>query len=228
MPIYNEELFLKRALTALLKLDLAEHQKEIILIDDGSKDKSREILKQFEKILGLIIIYRSKNSGKGAALRDGFKASSGDIIFIQDADLEYNLEDIKNIIPLYENNLADVVYGSRFVSQTEHRVLYYWHSVANKILTTFSNMLTNLNLSDIESCRKSFRKEVIDMILPRLKSRGFEIEAEITALIAKKHWRVYEVGISYHGRTYQEGKKIKFKDSLKALVTIIRCKFVQL
>lgn len=198
------------------------------MVDDGSKDNSRKILKKYEKIPGLIIIYRPKNSGKGAALRDGFKAASGEIIFIQDADLEYSLEDINTILPLYQNNTADVVYGSRFIGQRERRVAFYWHSVANKLLTSFSNVFTNLSFSDIETGRKSFRKEVIESILPKLKSKGFEIEAEITSLIAKKSWRVYEIGISYHGRTYQEGKKIKFKDAILAIMTIIRRKFVNI
>lgn len=228
VPIYNEENYIKRVLASLIHLDLEKNSKEIIIVDDGSSDNSPKILQSYEQKPNITIVYQSKNQGKGAAVRQGMKIATGDIICIQDADLEYDPQDIKNILPLFENNIADVVYGSRFISNSEHRVLYYWHCVANKFVTSLSNILTNLNLSDIETCRKLFRKEVIEQVLPKLKSKGFEFEAEITALISKKHWRIYEVGISYHGRSYQEGKKIKFIDALKTLVIIIRTKFTKL
>ncbi|EKD94611.1 MAG: Glycosyl transferase family 2 [uncultured bacterium] len=228
VPIYNEENYIKQILESLINLDLEKYSKEIIIVDDGSTDNSPKILQSYEKKPNIIIVYQSKNQGKGAAVRQGMKIATGDIICIQDADLEYDPQDIKRILPLFENNLADVVYGSRFISSPEHRVLYYWHYVGNKLITSLSNILTNLNLSDIETCRKLFRKEVIEQVLPKLKSKGFEFEAEITALISKKPWRIYEVGISYYGRTYKEGKKIKWIDALKTFVIIIRTKFIKL
>ena len=171
---------------------------------------------------GLEVVYHERNRGKGAALRTGFGRATGDILIIQDADLEYDPIHYRQLIQPIVEGVADVVYGSRFVPTGPHRVLYYWHFVANRVLTTLSNMFTDLNLTDMETCYKVFRREVIEAIGPTLKEKRFGIEAELTAKVARRKYRVYEVGITYFGRTYGEGKKIGLRDAFRALWCILR------
>jgi len=194
--------------------------KEIIIIDDFSTDGTREKLKnEIERKVDKVI-YHERNKGKGAAIRQGIKEATGDIVIIQDADLEYDPNEYQIVIgPILENK-ADVVFGSRFISNKPHRVLYFWHSVGNAILTFISNMFTNLNLSDMETCYKAFKRGIIQSI--NLEEDRFGFEPEITAKISKLRCRIYEVGISYYGRTYEEGKKIGWKDGFRALYCIIK------
>lgn len=228
IPAYNEEDFIEEAIRKVIKANSLGLKKEIIIIDDGSTDKTPEILKKYPrksapKSVSIRVLSKKKNEGKGAALKKGFLKSKGDIVLIQDADLEYNPDDYPLLLkPFFESN-ADVVYGSRLVTASSHRVLYYWHYAANFFLTTLSNMLTNLNLTDMETGYKIFRGEIIRKIAPRLESKRFGFEPEITARIAKiKDIKVYEVGISYSGRTYEEGKKIGAVDGIKAIWQIIK------
>ena len=194
--------------------------KEIIIVDDFSTDGTREKLKsELEKRVDKVI-YHERNRGKGAAIRSGIKEATGDIVIIQDADLEYDPNEYSIVIGPILDNKADVVFGSRFISNRPHRVLYYWHSVGNGILTCLSNMLTNLNLSDMETCYKAFKREIIQSIT--IEENRFGFEPEITAKVAKLRCRIYEVGISYYGRTYEEGKKIGWKDGFRALYCIIK------
>lgn len=216
VPVFNEKQWIRELVRRVEEVPIP---KEIILIDDFSTDGTREILKEYEA-KGHRVIYQPVNKGKGAALREGFQHATGDLVIVQDADLEYDPAEYPRLIQPIIENRADVVFGSRFIGES-HRVLYYWHSVANRMLTTLSNMFTNLNLTDMETCYKVFRREVIQGI--KLKSNRFGFEPEVTAKIAKaKKWRVYEVPISYSGRTYEEGKKIGFKDAVQAFFTIIR------
>lgn len=220
IPVYNEEKTLEKILKKVEEVELPEITKEIILIDDCSTDKSREILKNLENKYK--VFYQEVNQGKGAAITRGFKESTGDIVIVQDADLEYDPQDYRKLLqPILEKS-AQVVYGSRFSGGDTRRVLFYWHSLGNKFLTAFSNMLTNLTLTDMEVCYKLFTREAIDKIWPKLTSKRFGIEPEMTALVAKNKFVIYEVGISYHGRTYEEGKKINWKDGFSALWCIIK------
>jgi glycosyltransferase involved in cell wall biosynthesis len=229
MPVYNEVRTLEEILRRLVRVDF---QKEVIIVDDYSTDGSREFLKRVsEEGLSAIdpaaststhsvqVIFQPVNQGKGAALRTGFKAATGDIVIIQDADLEYDPNDILRVIQPIIVGDADVVFGSRFTG-TPRRVLYYWHTVLNDFLTTASNISTGLNLTDIETCYKAFRREVIQAI--RLEEDRFGIEPELTAKVAKGRYRIYEVPISYHGRTYAEGKKIGWKDGVRAMYAIVK------
>jgi glycosyltransferase involved in cell wall biosynthesis len=224
IPIYNEARTLERILEAVNHAPVAGMQREIILVDDCSGDGSREILERFKDRHKLY--FHDRNQGKGAALQTGFRHATGDIVIIQDADLEYDPAEYETLLRPILDGKADVVFGSRFLTGLPHRVLYYWHFVANNFLTQLSNMLTNLNLSDMESCYKVLRKEVLAEILPKLQSNRFGIEPELTARIARLarqgKCRVYEVGISYSGRTYEEGKKIGWKDGFSALWAILR------
>jgi len=224
IPVYNEEKTLREILERVEAAPVSGLEKEIIIIDDGSTDGTREILKDFEEKYK--IIYQKINQGKGAALKSGFEKASGDIILIQDADLEYDPAEYENLIRPVISGRADVVLSSRFAGGDPHRVLYFWHYLGNKFLTTLSNVFTNLNLTDVESGYKVFKKEIISEILLRLKSKRFGIEPEIVARVAKlarkDKCRVYEVGISYSGRTYAEGKKISWKDGLAAVWHIVR------
>ena len=230
IPIFNEEDFIEKTLLAVCKSTTPSFDKEIIIVDDGSKDNTRQsieksILSLKSKYKNIIFktYFKKVNAGKGAALKDGFQLSTGNIVLVQDADLEYNPDDYSILLEPFSKNDADVVYGSRFISNRPHRVLYFWHSVMNIFLTTYSNMLTNLNLSDMETGYKAFKGEVIRTIAPKLESKRFGFEPEITARVAKiKGLKIYEVGISYSGRTYAEGKKISWKDGLKAMWEILK------
>jgi glycosyltransferase involved in cell wall biosynthesis len=218
IPVFNEKQWIGKLLERVQAVPIP---KEIIVVDDCSTDGTREVLDQLHAD-NIRIIYQQFNQGKGAALREGFKQASGDVILVQDADLEYDPAEYPRLIQPIIDNRADVVYGSRFIGES-HRVLYYWHSVANKLLTTLSNMFTNLNLTDMETCYKVFRREVLQGLT--LRSNRFGFEPEVTAKIAKKSspaWRIYEVPITYSGRTYEEGKKIGLKDAVQAFFCIVR------
>jgi len=218
IPCYNEENTLKGILDKVSNQNFIE--KEIIVIDDFSTDNSRKILANYQQDQENVkIIYNLQNRGKGYSIRQGLKLATGDIILIQDADLEYSPDDYKNLIkPILDGN-ADVVFGSRFIGSQETRVLYFWHTLGNKFLTLLSNMLTNLNLTDMECCYKVFKKNVIKDI--PLKENRFGFEPEITAKISKKNLRIYEIGVKYFGRKYEDGKKITWKDGFAAIFCII-------
>jgi glycosyltransferase involved in cell wall biosynthesis len=224
VPIYNEEKTLEKIIAAMENSNILGLEKEIILVDDGSRDKSVELLEKYKERHA--VHHHKRNLGKGAALRTGFRAATGNIILIQDADLEYDPNEYENLLKPILDGKADVVFSSRFLSHKPHRVLYFWHYIGNKTITTLSNILTNLNLTDIESCYKVFSKPILDQIYPKLKSKGFDIEPEMVAraskLAKKNKCRIYEVGISYAGRTYEEGKKIGWKDGVRAIWCIIR------
>ena len=217
IPCYNEEKTIAKIIEKIITS--SPYKNEIIVIDDCSTDKSREILETTlaDKFSKLII--NDKNYGKGYSVRKGIEASTGDIILIQDADLEYDPSDYSKLVEPIIKRYADVVYGSRFVGAQEKRMLYYWHSLGNKILTALSNMFSNINLSDMETCYKVFRSEVIKKI--ELKENRFGFEPEITAKIAKRKLRIFEVGVKYYGRTYADGKKITWKDGVAALKCIL-------
>jgi glycosyltransferase involved in cell wall biosynthesis len=218
IPCYNEVKTLDKIID---KVNLQSFcDKEIILIDDYSTDGTREIIEKKIKTKVQKIILNNKNYGKGYSLRKGIEAATGDIILIQDADLEYDPEDYPKLVRPIINGYADVVYGSRFIGSDEKRILFFWHSIGNQILTLLSNMFSNLNLTDMENCYKVFKSEVIKNI--NLKENRFGFEPEITAKIAKKNLRIYEVGVKYYGRKYNEGKKITWKDGFSALRCIIK------
>jgi glycosyltransferase involved in cell wall biosynthesis len=219
IPVYNEEPWIRELLRRVQAVPIP---KEILVVDDCSTDGTRAILRELEGAGGLRVFYQPVNRGKGAALREGFKHATGDVVLVQDADLEYDPAEYPRLLQPILENRADVVYGSRFIGES-HRVLYFWHYVANKVLTTLSNMFTNLNLTDMETCYKVFRREVLQGL--ELKSDRFGFEPEVTAKIAKKRnppWRIYEVPVSYSGRTYEEGKKIGLKDAVQAFFCIVR------
>lgn len=220
IPVYNEKNTINEILKRVQNASVDDLEKEIIIIDDFSTDGTREILRSFAG--SHTVIFHDKNYGKGAALRSGFSKVTGDIVIIQDADLEYDPVDYPILIKPILDGRADVVYGSRLMTNQAHRVLFFWHYLANNFLTFISNLLTNLTLTDMETCYKVFTKEVLDKILPQLKSNRFGIEPELTARFAKNKFRIYEVGISYSGRTYKEGKKINWKDGLAAFWHIIK------
>jgi glycosyltransferase involved in cell wall biosynthesis len=220
IPVFNEKDTIEEILRRVQAVDVGL-EKEIIVVDDGSTDGTRDTLKSLGSPQVKIFLHE-KNTGKGGALRTGFAQAGGDIILIQDADLEYDPREYPKLLEPILDGRADVVYGSRFLGGP-HRVLFFWHYVANRFLTTFSNMLCNLNLTDMETCYKVFRREVAQKI--DLKSKRFGCEPEITAKVAKQKCRVYEVPISYSGRDYAEGKKIGWKDGLAALFHIIRFRF---
>ena len=218
MPCYNEVSTIERIVGNVL--DSSLKNKEIIVIDDGSTDGTRELLKSRIEPLVTKVIYHQLNRGKGAAIRSGIAAASGDIVIVQDADLEYDPKDYDIILEPILQNKADVVYGSRFAGGDPHRVLYFWHYAGNKFLTLISNMFTNLNLTDMETGYKAFVRKILQQIT--IQEDRFGFEPEITAKIAKLRCRVYEVGISYSGRTYEEGKKIGWKDGVRTIWCILK------
>ncbi len=221
IPVYNEAKTVVNLLNTVKSVDIGNLEREIVVVDDGSTDGTCDILKNLPPA-DFKIFFQLVNQGKGTAIRRGFVEATGDFVIIQDADLEYNPQEYKFLLaPLVEGK-ADVVYGSRFVGDKPHRVLLFWHYVGNKLLTLLSNMFTGINLTDMETCYKAFTKEALRKILPTLKSARFTIEPEITARVAQQKLRIYEVGISYSGRTYAEGKKIGWKDGLSALWAIIK------
>lgn len=220
IPVYNEENTVETIVDLVLKAPLSI-DKELILVDDCSTDNTRSIIET--RLAGKVskTVFHEKNQGKGAALRSGFAAATGDIVIVQDADLEYDPNEFQRLINPILANKADVVYGSRFASGELHRVLYFWHSIGNKFLTLVSNMFSNLNLTDMETCYKAFRKDVIADI--KIEENRFGFEPEITAKIARiKGIRIYETGITYSGRTYEEGKKIGWRDGVAALWCIVK------
>jgi glycosyltransferase involved in cell wall biosynthesis len=228
IPVYNEEATVQILIALVVKAKLpAGLTREIICVNDCSKDGTARKLDELPKLFPeaeFKIMHKPVNEGKGAALRDGFKLAGGDVVLIQDADLEYDPADYVKLLQPIADDKADVVYGSRFIGEP-HRVLYYYHTLGNKFLTTLSNCFTNLNLTDMEVCYKVFRKSILDRITIRCDRFGFE--PEITAKIAKMRprLRIYEVGVAYYGRSYEEGKKITWKDGIKAILTIIRFRF---
>lgn len=223
IPVYNEAATIAKIVDMVREVEIGL-DKEIILVDDCSSDGSREVLHQLEATFPDVkVLLQEVNQGKGAALRRGFAAATGDLVLIQDADLEYDPKEYPRLLaPILEGH-ADVVYGSRFLGGGAHRVVYYWHYLGNKFLTTLSNMTTNLNLTDMEVCYKVFKREVIQNIPLRENRFGFEVE--VTAKIARRKLKIYEVPISYYGRDYAEGKKIGWRDGVSALRCIVRYAF---
>ncbi|MEM6855503.1 MAG: glycosyltransferase family 2 protein [Planctomycetota bacterium] len=218
IPIYNEQDTLDEIIRQVRAVPI---DKQLVLVDDCSADRSREILKGYENDDDCTVLYHEKNQGKGAALRTGFQAATNDVVVIQDADLEYDPQEYPRLLKPIEDGKADVVYGSRFAGGDANRVLYYWHRMGNAFLTVLSNMFTNLNLTDMETCYKVFRRPIIQSMA--IKEDRFGFEPEITAKLANiKGIRVYEVGISYSGRTYEEGKKIGMRDGFRALWCIVK------
>ncbi|TBR58588.1 glycosyl transferase [Westiellopsis prolifica IICB1] len=218
IPCYNELGTIGQVVTAVKASPVKDC--EIIIVDDCSKDGTQELLKSKIEAQVDKVIYHPRNLGKGAALRTGFAAATGNIVIVQDADLEYDPQEYLIMIQPILDDKADVVFGSRFQSGRPHRVVYYWHRLGNGFLTMLSNMFTNINLTDMETCYKAFRREVIQSI--KIQENRFGFEPEITAKVAKKGCRIYEVGISYYGRTYKEGKKIGWKDGIRAIICIFK------
>lgn len=218
IPCYNEAKTIETVLDAVRSAPYEE--KEIIVVDDFSTDGTRELLNGDLRQKIDVIVFHEKNLGKGAALRTGISKATGDMVIIQDADLEYDPNEYPLLIQPILEDKADVVFGSRFMGGRPHRVLYYWHSIGNRFLTWFSNMFTNINLTDMETCYKVFRRELIQSI--PIHENRFGFEPEITAKIARKNVRIYEVGISYYGRTYAEGKKIGWKDGVRAIYCVLK------
>jgi glycosyltransferase involved in cell wall biosynthesis len=221
IPVYNEENTLEEIFR---RVQATPYDKEIIAVDDASKDGSRDVLERLsQQYDNLKVFFHNENQGKGAALRTGFAQVTGDVVVIQDADLEYDPVDYPALLDPIQRDLADVVYGSRLIGAQPHRVLYFWHYMGNRCVTFLSNMFTNLNLTDMEVGYKVFRAEVVKDIM--IKCNRFGVEPELTAKVAKKGWRVYEVPISYHGRDYAHGKKITWRDGIAAIFHILRFRF---
>jgi glycosyltransferase involved in cell wall biosynthesis len=220
MPVYNEKDTVEKIISRVMSVDVGL-EKELVIVDDFSQDGTRDILAKLNDPR-IKVFFHPENLGKGSALQTGFSKAAGDIVLVQDADLEYDPDEYPVLLRPILDGRADVVYGSRFLSGP-HRVLFFWHSVGNKLLTTFSNMLSNLNLTDMETCYKVFKKSALDKI--KLKSKRFGFEPEVTIKISKMKVRIYEVPISYSGRDYSEGKKIGWKDGFAAIFHLIRYKF---
>jgi glycosyltransferase involved in cell wall biosynthesis len=237
IPVFNERQFIVEVLRRVQAVHLENTEKELVVVDDCSTDGTRELLLDMARareegrpfpladsgevldLADLKILFQGRNQGKGAALRRGFEEATGDVIIIQDADLEYDPAEYPRLVEPIARGVADVVYGSRFLGGP-HRVLYFWHYTANKFLTALSNIFTNLNLTDMETCYKVFRRGVLQGL--QLQQNRFGIEPELTAKVARGKWRIYEVPISYYGRTYEEGKKVSWKDGIKAVYCILR------
>lgn len=225
IPVYNEEATLRDIVAKVAEVPI---RKEMVMVNDFSKDRSAEILAELQKeysedsMNSIVVHHHEVNKGKGAALRTGFQHVSGDVVLIQDADLEYDPAEYPRLLQPILDGKADVVYGSRFLGDRPHRVLYYWHYLGNNFLTQLSNCFTNLNLTDMETCYKVFKREVIDEIAPKLKQNRFGFEPEVTARMARRNYRIYEISCSYSGRTYDQGKKIGWKDGFQALYCITR------
>jgi len=218
MPAFNEEQTLQVATERILHQDRVQ---ELLIVDDASSDRTLEIAESLARKNPKIRVFKHEvNLGKGAALRTGFQQATSDVVGIHDADLEYDPADYKNMLEPFDKGVADVVFGSRFIGSGPHRVVYFWHYVGNRFLTTLSNMLTNINLTDMETCFKFFKREIIQSI--NIKENRFGFEPEITAKVAKKKVRIYEVPVAYYGRTYEEGKKINWKDGVAALRCILK------
>lgn len=218
IPVFNERATVEQLVNVVRAADVGDI--EVIVVDDGSTDGTQQILKEKVAPIANQIIYQPRNMGKGAALRAGFAAATGDIVLVQDADLEYNPADYPALLEPILTGKADAVFGSRFMGGRPHRVLYFWHMVGNRFLTLLSNMFTNLNLTDVETCYKAFRADIIKNL--DLREDRFGFEPEVTAKLAKTKCRIYEVGISYNGRTYSEGKKVNWKDGFHAIYAIVR------
>jgi glycosyltransferase involved in cell wall biosynthesis len=217
IPCFNEVNTIEQVIDAVKASPIRSI--EIIIVDDCSTDGTRSVLERCESRVSQVL-YHNTNRGKGAALRTGFASATGDVVIVQDADLEYDPQDFPRMIAPILQNKADVVFGSRFMGSAPHRVVYYWHMLGNQFLTTLSNMMTNINLSDMETCYKAFRREIIQSIV--IEENRFGFEPEITAKVSKLDCRIYEVGISYYGRTYREGKKIGWKDGVRAIFCILK------
>ena len=217
IPVYNEADTIDEIVRRVRSAPL---EKEVIVVDDGSSDGTQDKLREFEGEADVRVLYHETNQGKGAALRTGIAAATREIIIIQDADLEYDPQEYPRLVQPIMDGKADVVYGSRFTGGDSHRVLYFWHYMGNKLLTFLSNCMTNLNLTDMETCYKVFRREIIQSIT--IEEDRFGFEPEITAKVSRLHCRIYEVGISYSGRTYEEGKKINWRDGLRAIWCILK------
>ncbi len=222
IPCYNEKQTIATILDEVMEVDLGKTKKEIIIVDDGSKDGTRAILKRLaQKNKAITLHFQKKNQGKGAALKKGILKSTGDVVVVQDADLEYDPQDYKRLLYPIERGHADVVYGSRFIGGEPHRIIYFRNQVANKFLTFLSNVFTGLNLTDMETCYKMMKGDLARGIAKDLHAQRFGFEPEVTARIAKKGAKVYEIGISYYGRSKEEGKKIGLRDGLKAIWEIL-------
>lgn len=221
IPVYNEENTLETIVERVLDVEYGVEKIEVVIVDDCSTDSSFDVAQQISgNNPNVIVSKHERNQGKGAAIRTAMKISTGDIVIVQDADLEYDPRDIPSLITLIQQDIADVVYGSRFSSSGPHRVMYFWHQIGNSFLTLFSNVMTNINLTDMEVCYKALRREVVNTI--EIEENRFGFEPELTAKVAKGKWRIYEMPISYFGRTYEEGKKIGWKDGMRAIVCIMK------